>query len=71
LHYIFDSEPSTRPQTRINKGSLLFVTLQTVEDGPKHRRIGYGSGVMCLLQQEAKNLGIKTLRADVYKDLSG
>ena len=33
MHYIFDSDAAARPQTRINKGSLLFVTLQTVEDG--------------------------------------
>jgi len=32
-HYIFDSDAAARPQTRINKGSLLYVTLQTVEDG--------------------------------------
>ena len=31
-HYIFDSDAAARPQTLINKGSLLFVTLQTVED---------------------------------------
>ncbi|MGB8467035.1 MAG: hypothetical protein WCE49_18965, partial [Terrimicrobiaceae bacterium] len=33
LHYISDSDAANRPQTRINKGSVLFAILQTVEDG--------------------------------------
>ncbi|MFZ0708599.1 MAG: hypothetical protein WAM53_01035, partial [Terrimicrobiaceae bacterium] len=33
MHYISDSDAANRPQTRINKGSVLFVILQTVEDG--------------------------------------
>jgi hypothetical protein len=33
LHYIFDFFSANRPQTRINKGSCLFATLESVEDG--------------------------------------
>jgi hypothetical protein len=33
LHYIFSSGSQGHPQTRINKGFLLFAILQTVEDG--------------------------------------
>ncbi|MGB8709228.1 MAG: hypothetical protein WCD39_05605, partial [Methyloceanibacter sp.] len=33
MHYISDSDAANRPQTRINKGSVLFAILQTVEDG--------------------------------------
>jgi len=35
-HYIFNSDATAHPQTRINKGSLLYVTLQTVEDGSRN-----------------------------------
>jgi GNAT superfamily N-acetyltransferase len=35
---------------------------------PSHRERGYGSNLLELLESEAKKLGIKTLRADIYED---
>lgn len=67
LHYIFNSDVASRPQTRINKGFLLFARLQSVEDGSKglvhttsHQKLEYflrNGEIKTLLSEAIQFLG--------------